>query len=103
MNLKHVKYLIETLTARELEARVCQIEAAYFQASPEIQEELLDEVGDYLKALDVRLQIEQTGIDRDTALRDLAHRMRSLGSAHVPFSEWVHNQHTGQSSLSGRQ
>lgn len=103
MNLKHVKYLVDNLTAEELEVQVCQIEAAYFQSSPESQAKLLDEVGDYLKALDVRLQIERTGVDRDTALRDLAHRMRSLGSAHVPFSEWVRGEHSGQSSLSGRQ
>ncbi len=87
MNLKAIKKLAAMYSTAELEAYIHQIEEQYFEAPPDRQAELLDAVGDYLKALDVRLQIEQNGIDETTALRNLASRMRLL-SAHAPYSEW---------------
>ncbi|MBW4696438.1 MAG: hypothetical protein KME03_00815 [Aphanocapsa lilacina HA4352-LM1] len=88
MNINFIKKLAATFSTAELERLIHQIEEHYFEAPPDSQTQLLDTVGDYLKALDVRLQMEREGVDEATALRDLARRMRQL-SAHRPFSEWL--------------
>lgn len=89
MNLQHIKKLSQ-LSIEHLEERIRLLETLYMQAPPDSQPNLLDEVGDYLKALDVRMQIERSGVDPTTALRDLARRMRIFGrSPEMPYSEWL--------------
>lgn len=89
VNLQHIKKLSQ-LSVEHLEGRIRLLETLYMQAPPDSQPDLLDEVGDYLKALDVRMQIERSGVDPTTALRDLARRMRQFGrSPEMPYSEWL--------------
>ncbi|AGY56921.1 hypothetical protein [Gloeobacter kilaueensis] len=88
MNLKFVRHLAESFNSVQLEAQIHRIEEQYFQSPLDSQTQLLDTVGDYLKALDVRIQMERDGVDEAAALRDLARRMRQL-SANKPYSEWL--------------
>lgn len=98
MNLQHIKDLTR-LSVDQLEERIHMLETLYMQAPPDSQPDLLDEMGDYLKALDLRLQMERVGVDLNTALRDLARRMRTFGrSPEISYSQWLAKESPGQTA-----
>lgn len=88
MNLQRIKLLTQ-MTLAELEDRISMLENLYSQAPADSQPDLIDEMGDYLKAYDLRTQVD-AGIEFNRALRDLARRMRSFGRViSTPYSEWL--------------
>jgi NADPH:quinone reductase-like Zn-dependent oxidoreductase len=88
VNLQRIKRLTQ-LTLDELEERISMLENLYSQAPADSQPDLIDEIGDYLKAYDLRTQVD-AGVDFNRALRDLARRMRSFGRViSSPYSEWL--------------